>query len=179
MSEEQSASNNSSPGFEKEDLDTVGVLFFMVGLAVVGVLIYFIVIGFYKYLDAYDRTHQAPMNPMALKTGADPATMNFGEMKDKVDATFPKPVLEYNEKLQFTPEVAKEDQILGSYDWVDQKNGVVRIPIDQAIDIVAKRGLPVIPPGEATKASASTKTSTPPSNTQVGGPRRDLEKKAQ
>ena len=178
MSEEQFASNNSGAGFEKEDLDPVGVLFFMVGLAVVGVLIYFIVVGFYKYLDAYDRAHQAPMNPMALKTGADPATMNFGEIKDKVDATFPKPVLEYNERIQFTPEVAKEDQILGSYDWVDQNSGVVRIPIDKAIDIVAERGLPVLPPAEAAKASASAKTSMPPSNTQVGGPRRELEKKS-
>lgn len=178
MSEEQLASNNSNAGFEKEDLDPAGVLFFMVGLAVVGVLIYFIVVGFYKYLDAYDRTHQSPMNPMAVKTGVDPATMNFGEINNKVNESFPKPVLEYNERIQFTPEVAKEDQILGSYDWVDQNAGIVRIPIDQAIDIVAKRGLPVIPPGEAAKASASAKTSAPPSNTQVGGPRRDLEKKS-
>ena len=176
MSEEQFASNNSGAGFEKEDLDPVGVLFFMAGLAVVGVLIYFIVVGFYNYLDAYDRTHQQPMNPMAVKTQADPATMNFGQIKDKIDATFPQPVLEYNERIQFTPEVTREDQVLGSYDWVDQKNGVVRIPIDQAIDILAKRGLPVIPPGEAAKVSASVKTSTPPSNTQVGGPRRELEK---
>jgi hypothetical protein len=178
MSEEQFATHNSGAGFEKEDLNPIGVLFFMVGLAVAIVLIYFIVIGMYKYLDAYDRANQAPTSPMAVKTGADPATMNFGQIKDKVDSTFPAPVLEYNERSQFTPEVAREDQVLGSYDWVDQKAGVVRIPIDQAMDLVAKRGLPVIPPGEASKAGASAKTSTPPSNTQSGGPRRDLEKKS-
>ena len=38
---------------------------------------------------------------------------------------------------------AAEDQLLNSYGWVDQSKGVVRIPIDQAIDMLAKRGLPV------------------------------------
>jgi len=32
---------------------------------------------------------------------------------------------------------AAEDQILNSYQWVDQKKGVVRIPIDRAIDLLA------------------------------------------
>jgi hypothetical protein len=153
MSEEHFATPNPGEGFEKEDLSPRGVLYFMGGLAVVGVLVYFILVGMYRYLDAYDRVHQAPMNPMATKTGIDPATMNFGEIRDKAEATFPKPVLEHSERLQFTGEVAKQDQVLASYDWVDQKNGVVRIPIDRAIDIIAEHGLPVIPAAEAAKAA--------------------------
>lgn len=35
-----------------------------------------------------------------------------------------------------------EDQRLNSYGWIDKPAGIVRIPIDQAIDLVAKRGLP-------------------------------------
>ena len=38
---------------------------------------------------------------------------------------------------------ATEDQILNSYGWVDQKAGVVRIPIDKAMDILLQRGFPV------------------------------------
>ena len=38
-----------------------------------------------------------------------------------------------------------EDAILNSYGWVDPKKGIVRIPIDQAIDIVAQKGLPSKP----------------------------------
>jgi hypothetical protein len=37
---------------------------------------------------------------------------------------------------------AAEDQILKGYGWVDQAHGVVRIPIDRAIDLLAQRGLP-------------------------------------
>jgi hypothetical protein len=147
--------------------------------ALLGVLIYLIVIGMYRYLDATDRAQQAPVNPMATKTGINLSTMTSKEIRDKAETTFPKPVLEDNERTLFTGEVARQDQILGSYDWVDQKNGVVRIPIDQAIDILAKRGLPVIPPGEAAKGSVPPKTQSPPSKAQAGGTKRELEKKSQ
>jgi hypothetical protein len=172
MSEEQFETHNPGEGFEKEDLSPLGVMYFMGGLAVVGVLVYFILVGMYRYLDAQDRARQAPMNPMALKTGIDPATMNYNDINKKAEEAFPKPVLEYSERLQFTGEVAKQDQVLGSYDWVDQKSGVVRIPIDRAIDIIAERGLPVIPTGEAAKAGVPAKAQAA-SSTAAGGARQE------
>ncbi len=38
---------------------------------------------------------------------------------------------------------AQQQETLDSYAWVDQKNGVVRIPIDRAMDLLLQRGLPV------------------------------------
>jgi hypothetical protein len=35
-----------------------------------------------------------------------------------------------------------EAAVLNSYGWVDRKAGIVRIPIDRAIDVLAERGLP-------------------------------------
>jgi hypothetical protein len=37
---------------------------------------------------------------------------------------------------------AAEEQILNGYGWIDQANGVVRVPIAQAIEMLAARGLP-------------------------------------
>ncbi len=162
MSEEQFATRSPGDvGYEKEDLDPLGVLYFMAGLALLGAIIYFIVVGMYKYLDVYDRTRQEPMNPMAVKTGIDPSTMNYNEIREKAEESFPAPVLEYNERIQFTGELAKQDQVLGSYDWVDKKDGVVRIPIDRAIDLLAERGLPVVPRDAAAQASAPAKATEP------------------
>lgn len=36
-----------------------------------------------------------------------------------------------------------EDEKLNSYRWVDQKAGIVRIPIDRAMDLLIEKGLPV------------------------------------
>ena len=154
MSEEKQGTANNS-GFEKEDMSPLGIFYFMAGLAIVVVVIYFILVGMYRFLDAYDRTHQAPVNPMAIKTGIDPQTMSSKEIRDKAEATFPKPVLEYSEQTQFVKELATQDETLASYDWVDQKAGIVRIPIDRAIDLVAERGLPVLPAGAAAEAAGA------------------------
>ncbi|WP_422924308.1 hypothetical protein [Singulisphaera sp. PoT] len=35
-----------------------------------------------------------------------------------------------------------EDKRLESYDWVDRKSGVVRIPIERAFELALQRGLP-------------------------------------
>lgn len=156
MSEENlNPAQHSAESFEHEDLSPLGVFYFLAGLAIVGIAIYFILVGMYRYLDAYDRNHQPPMNPMAVTTGVNPNVMTRGQIQQQIDKTFPKPVLEYSERTQFIREVAKQDNTLESYDWVDQKSGIVRIPIEQAIDLVAQRGLPVIP--EAARAANAAK----------------------
>ncbi len=38
---------------------------------------------------------------------------------------------------------AQEDAQLNSYGWVDKPNGIVRIPIARAMELIAQRGLPV------------------------------------
>ena len=146
MSEENlNHAEHPTGSFEREDLSPLGVFYFLTGLAIVGIAIYFILVGMYRYLDAYDRTHQPPMNPMSVATGVNPNVMTDREIQQQVDKTFPKPVLEYSERTQFIQELENEDNTLESFGWVDQKAGIVRIPIEQAIDLVAQRGLPVIP----------------------------------
>ena len=53
---------------------------------------------------------------------------------------------------------AEEDSMLNSYDWVDREKGIVRIPIQRAIDILAQRGLPSWPQSnEKPKSDAKQK----------------------
>ena len=55
-------------------------------------------------------------------------------------------------RLQITPAQdlyqfrESEHDLLHSYEWVDKDKGVVRIPIDRAIDLLAERGLPAVTP---------------------------------
>ncbi len=35
-----------------------------------------------------------------------------------------------------------ESQLLSQYAWLDQKQGIVRIPVDRAMALVLERGLP-------------------------------------
>ena len=69
---------------------------------------------------------------------------------------------------------AAEDQILTGYGWVDQQHGVVRIPIDRAIDLLAQRGVAARPQNEPQSAAADvsvpTESGLGPKMQRPGGP---------
>ena len=80
-------------------------------------------------------------------------------------------VLPPNPKLQVAPRTELESyreidkQELDTYGWVDKHNGVVRIPIDRAMDLVLQRGLPARPaesaaPGKLPEPGKVTQTAT-------------------
>ena len=70
-----------------------------------------------------------------------------------------EPVLSFPRLLESEPRVlaefrVQEDALLRSYGWVEKDQGVVRIPIDEAMKIVAEGGLPKFearPRGEGAK----------------------------
>jgi hypothetical protein len=64
--------------------------------------------------------------------------------------TPPAPSLEAKSGQTFDPYRAAEERKLNSYAWVDRSNGVVRIPIDRAMDLTAQRGLAARPAPTAT-----------------------------
>jgi len=55
----------------------------------------------------------------------------------------PEPRLQVSAPKDLKQYKAAQGEILNSYGWVDQKAGVVRIPIDRAMDILVQKGLPV------------------------------------
>jgi hypothetical protein len=46
---------------------------------------------------------------------------------------------------------AAEQAALNSYGWVDKEAGIVRIPVDRAMEILAKKGLPARKQEEKTR----------------------------
>ena len=41
---------------------------------------------------------------------------------------------------------AREEELLTTYGWVDEQNGIVRVPIERALELVLERGLPARQP---------------------------------
>ncbi len=54
----------------------------------------------------------------------------------------PEPRLQVNAPEDLKKMRAQEESLLNSYGWIDRQKGIVRIPIDRAIDELVKRGLP-------------------------------------
>jgi hypothetical protein len=139
-------------GFEHEDLSSKGPFYFMAGLVLLGIVIYLIAFGIYRFLDKYETVHQPAVSPMVTPE-TDTRIMTHEETQ-----TFPQPRLEENERTQLRSFIEDQDQKLATYDWVDKDKGILRIPIDRAMELIAKRGLPVHPEG-ASSAPSYAKTS--------------------
>ena len=64
----------------------------------------------------------------------------------KAPITPPEPRIQASPSTDLGEMRAREDSQLNSYGWVDRANGIVRIPIDRAIGLVAQRGVPATKP---------------------------------
>jgi hypothetical protein len=156
MSEEMTNHGQSGHGteFEREDLSSRGVFVFMIGLAIVGLVIYFIIVGMYSFLDKYERSQMTTASPLLATSGAASRVVT----KDYVEKQFKEngaPMLEDNERGQFSDYLMNQEKHLNSYGWVDEHSGVAYIPIERAMELTVQRGLPVLPKVGATETNAA------------------------
>jgi hypothetical protein len=146
-------------GYEHEDLSPTSVFYFMAGLAVITVIIYFIVFGMYRFLDGYEKAHQPAISPMVTPR------VDTRVVTDADTQAFPQPRLEKNEGTNLRDSIEDQDRKLATYNWVDPDKGIVQIPIDRAMELIVERGLPVRPEG-----SAAQQTSAPAKQTSTKAP---------
>lgn len=154
--------------YERQDLQPAGIVYFLLGLAVVTALCIFGLRGLYTYLDHRERSSQAPLSPLITNVPEDTRHVAPGYPQ----AAFPNPKLEEDERTQLNSIRMNEEKELYSYGWVDEKAGTLHIPIDRAMDLIAQRGLPVRPQaGSDTsgEGSARAQSKQASSNPQAAG----------
>jgi hypothetical protein len=146
-------------GYERRDIGIGGVLYFLLGLAVAGVIANFAVSGLYSFLEKRNEAEQTSASPLVTGTPADTRHLP-ADSKKYLDQNFPAPQLETDERGQLDSIRNNEAQALSSYGWIDQQAGTVRIPIDRAMDLIAERGLPVRQGAAIASASTAMATGT-------------------
>jgi hypothetical protein len=156
------ANPNANGGYERRDIGTAGILYFLLGLLVFGVLAYFVAALLYSYLEKRSNAEQAPVNPLVTNAPADTRKLTV-DYKDYLKQNFPNPQLEIDERGQLDKIRDNEAQTLSSYDYIDKNAGTVRIPIDRAMDLIAQRGLPV-----RTQAAAAEPAQSKPAEEKKG-----------
>jgi hypothetical protein len=114
-------------GHEIADANIRGILHTGIGLAIGVVLAGLIVYGIFRYL-ADHPVITAPANPMA-----ETDRQQFP----------PAPRIEDHPAIEVKDLRSQEDRILDTYGWTDKKAGVVRVPIERAMQLQLERGFPV------------------------------------
>jgi hypothetical protein len=122
---------NPAVSHERRDVNVFQISAFGIGLLLGCIVVVFAMWAMFDFLFAREDK----------KNLGNPAAAMLNE-RPKLP---PEPRLQAEPKVYLKDLRADEDAILSSYGWVDPNKGIVRIPIDQAIDIVAQKGLPSKP----------------------------------
>jgi hypothetical protein len=130
------------PGYEPTDADAGGT--YGAGLAILAAMILTALglVPVFKMLGQREKAAQAP-----------PAAVVKTEMSEPA-LSFPRLVTSEPQALaEFR---GQEERLLTGYGWVEKDKGLARIPIEQAMRIVAAQGLPKFEaqPGAAAPAAA-------------------------
>lgn len=113
--------------YEKTDVQSAKVVRAGVGLLALVAVFFALMWMLQGVLLRSEQSAQVPPHPMA-------STLARTEP--------PLPRLQPNPRADLLAFRAEEDAVLKTYGWVDKGRGIVRVPIDRAMEILAQRGLP-------------------------------------
>jgi len=119
----------------RDDENMRAILRFAVWMVVAAVIIYAALFGLFRYFDWQAATADPAQNPLLAgqKPPASPA------------ARFPQPRLQANAAADLVKGRAQEEELLSTYGWVDRQAGIVHLPVDRAMQMIAQRGVPSWP----------------------------------
>jgi len=109
-------------GHETTDVNIWAIGKFAIALVIITLLSVGLLIGVFKFFQSREDRVAKAIEPAKV---------------------FPSPHLLEDEPKNLSQFRAEEEKVINGYGWVDQSKGVVRIPVDQAMDLLVKRGLPV------------------------------------
>lgn len=113
-------------GHEKSDASTRPIFRFAAALAIFVAAAMTLMAILFSYFSERETGMDTSASPLA-KEAALPA---------------PAPALQPNPNVDLEQMRRDEADYLTSYGWVDQREGLVHIPIDRAIELMSERGLP-------------------------------------
>jgi hypothetical protein len=126
VSEQRARQRNREIRSERSDADAGAVVRFLGWLVLGTVAVVILMRALFTSLAALEESRQPP-----------PPVMKAEERQPPAPRLQTRPADELSEYLK------RERGVLSSYAWVDRSAGVVRIPIEDAMRLVAERGLPV------------------------------------
>jgi hypothetical protein len=140
-----------SAGYEVSDVRMTGIVVFLVALgvfvAVSALLCYGIGAAINSHLDAEDGPTNRWSKTVDIRSLGDmPSAPAMQNKVAELTKSFPTPRVQTDDgNMDLVDLHQRENLLLDNYSWVNEKQGQVRIPIERAMELLAKQGLPVAP----------------------------------
>ena len=124
------APDGASEGYERSDASPSGLLRWALWLIAVLVAVFISMAGLFDFYGKVQSLGK-PASPF-----------------ENARVLPPAPRLQVEPRADLHAYCVQEDKLLNGYGWADEHNGVVRIPVDRAMELTLQQGLPARAPGE-------------------------------
>jgi hypothetical protein len=118
--------SSNSPGYETRDANVGGVYNFLIALGIILVLTGLVSWGMFHYFTAHDVDQPATDSPFA-----DTRQLPLG------------PQLQVNPRADWLKFREQQEKSLDQLDWENRATGTARVPIEDAMQLLVKKGVPV------------------------------------
>ena len=115
--------------YERRDTDNRTLTLFGIGLAVLTIVALLAMWLLFRAFATSEARRDVPPSPLA-----------------STRQPTPEPRLQVAPAQDMAQLRAREDAQLNHYSWIDKETGTVRIPIERAMELIARRGLPARTP---------------------------------
>jgi len=147
--------NNPTVAHEYTDADPHAITRFGIGLAFIIVVSQLLLWWVFDHFSDRE-TKLSPHVPAIVKMEK-PMSPPEPRLQGKSPTAFRSSVeaaFDVNPRLDLKQMRENEDAFLNHYGWIDPDHGVVHVPIDKALDYIAKNGLPKFKPVEPKSGAA-------------------------
>lgn len=127
--------------FDRE-IGLKGILWSGAVLVAIALVTHFLIWGLLRGFDKMDDRRDVQLSPI--------------ESASPQPAEFPEPRLQTDQELDLKTVRDEENNRLQHAGWVNQPQGVMRVPVDVAIDVIAKRGVAPLAAPQAAATPATT-----------------------
>jgi len=115
-----------SPGYETRDADTSEVLKFLLILGTVIIVVSIASYALFRYYSTHEENPAATESPFA-----------------DVRQLPPAPRLQVYPREDWLKFREEQQRSLDTLDWANRSAGIARVPIEEAMDLLVKKGVPV------------------------------------
>jgi hypothetical protein len=139
-------------GYEKSDASPRGLLYFALAMTAILAILSLSLIWLFKH---YQKTQNPGAFIAAPFAGVEPVP--------------PAPRIQPDPGADMRNYYQSQQNLLNSYAWIDRQNGIVRLPIDRAMELLLQRGLPTRSTNAPQNGAPKEEKSRPPNNAKPGG----------
>lgn len=129
--------------FEPRDLNPGTILRYLLYLAITVVVSLVICVWVYDFTNKLAAEHDRPLPPVRQN-----ADVRIPQVEPPLQGT---PVHETDAQQDLRDKIKADTEANERLGWIDQKDGIAQIPVDDAMKLIEKNGLPAVTPPPAEK----------------------------